>query len=86
MANTSDGEARPNSAVEVGKLLSFFERIQRLEEEAKEISEHKADIRAEAKALGYDMKAFGKAYSLWKLDPELRAMVGTYTTALGVFE
>ena len=74
-----------NRGVAGSELEAFFKRLQRLEEDVKELNSDKADIRAEAKARGYDMKAFAKAFALWKLDPEDRAVLGVYTSALGVF-
>lgn len=81
-------EVGHNSApvVAVDALRAYFERLQRVEEEKKELSADMADIRAEAKAQGYNMKAFAKAYSLWKLEREERAMIALYAGALGILE
>ena len=74
-----------NTGVSRSELEGYYTRLRALEEEAASINEAKADIKAEAKARGYDMKMFGKAYALWKLDAEQRAVLGLYTDALGVF-
>lgn len=75
-----------NSGVDASKLKGYFERIERLQDEQKVLAEDIKEVKAEAKALGYDMPAFSKAYSLWKLEKEKRAMLGVYVEALGVFD
>lgn len=75
-----------NSGVDVSKLKGFFERIERLQDEQKVLAEDIKEVKTEAKALGYDMKAFGKAYSLWRMEKEDRAALGVYVDALGVFD
>ena len=40
------------------RLISFLERVERLEDEKKDINDQVKEVKAEAKAEGYDMKAF----------------------------
>ena len=75
-----------NTGVEVSKLKNFFERIDRLQDEQKLLGQDIKEVKAEAKAAGFDMKAFNKAYALWKLENEQKAMLGVYVVALGVFD
>ena len=49
----------PNTA-EAKHLLSFIERIERLEEDRKQVSEDIKDVYAEAKGTGYDIKVKDK--------------------------
>lgn len=73
-------------------LKAFIERVERLEEEKKAISDDIRDVFAEAKANGFDVKALKRVIAIRKMDPderaELNALVDTYCKALGmgVFE
>lgn len=76
-------EAKSNSAdPELEKLLS---RVENLKEEQKEIAEQIKEVKDEAKARGYDMKAFGAILSLRAKDKGTREMIGLYADRLGVF-
>ncbi len=78
------------SAARVAKdhLKAFVERIERLEEEKKAISDDIRDVYAEAKANGYDVKALRSVVRLRKQDVEERkeheAILETYLQALGM--
>ena len=74
-----------HNGANVGEVIGFLERIERLEEEKKEIAEQIKEVWAEAKALGHDTKALRRAASLRKLDAGDRASLGVYVDALGVF-
>jgi uncharacterized protein (UPF0335 family) len=80
------------SAARVAKdhLKAFIERIERLEEEKKTISDDIRDVYAEAKANGFDPKALRTVVRLRKQDVEERkeheAIVETYLHALGMIE
>jgi uncharacterized protein (UPF0335 family) len=50
------------------RLRSFVERIERLEEEIKGLSEDKKDIYIEAKAEGFDVKILREVVKLRKQD------------------
>lgn len=68
-------------------LKALVERIEKLEEERKNVSDDIRDIYAEAKANGFDVKALRRAIALRKLDPEevdeCSALVEMYLNALG---
>ena len=70
------------------QLKAFVERIERLEEEKKAISDDIRDVYAEAKGNGYDVKALRKIISLRKQDKDERAeqeaILETYLHALGM--
>jgi uncharacterized protein (UPF0335 family) len=77
-----------NNRLAVDHLKSIVERIERLEEEKKAISEDIKDIYAEAKGNGYDVKALREIVRLRKQDPNERAeeetILETYMAALGM--
>lgn len=74
--------------VAAGQLKSIVERIERLEEERKEIADQVKEVYAEAKANGFDTKTLRKVVSLRKKDAEERqeeeAMLDLYLHALGM--
>lgn len=69
-------------------LKAFVERIERLEEERKAISDDIRDVYAEAKGTGFDVKALRAIVRLRKQDPDERAeheaILGLYLVALGM--
>lgn len=73
----------------VAELANFAERIERLRAEKKEaMAEYNEDIkqvRAEAKARGYTLKALDKVLGIRAMPDEDRAIVGVYLDRLGVF-
>lgn len=70
------------------KLKSFVERIEKLEEEKKAISEDIREVYAEAKGDGFDVKALRSVVRLYRQDTEERreheALVDLYRDALGL--
>jgi uncharacterized protein (UPF0335 family) len=70
------------------QLKAFVERIERLEEEKKAISDDIRDVYAEAKGTGYDVKALRTVIRLRKQDKheraEQEALLETYLHALGM--
>ena len=70
------------------QLKAFVERIERLEEEKKTISDDIRDVYAESKAMGYDTKALRAVIRLRKQDANERAeheaILDTYLNALGM--
>lgn len=79
-----------NSTISVARdqLRSIVERIERLEEEKKAISEDVRDVYAEAKGNGYDVKALREIVRRRKQDrdalEEHDTIVQTYLVALGM--
>jgi uncharacterized protein (UPF0335 family) len=74
--------------VAADQLRAFIERIERLEEEKKVISDDIKDVYAEAKGNGYDVKILRKVVSLRKKQPHEReeeeAVLDLYLHALGM--
>jgi uncharacterized protein (UPF0335 family) len=70
------------------QLKAFVERIERLEEEKKTISDDIRDVYAESKANGFDAKALRQVVKLRKQDVnernEQQAILETYMHALGM--
>ena len=70
------------------RLRLLIERVERLEEEKKGISDDIRDVYAEAKANGYDTKVLRKVVSIRKQDAAEReeqdAILDLYLTALGM--
>lgn len=72
------------------QLRSIVQRIERLEEEKKALTEDIRDVYAEAKANGFDTKALRAIVRLRKQDPKEReeheAILATYMVALGMVQ
>ena len=69
-ASLSASAAAPSESG--ARLKSIIERIERLEEEKKNISEDIRDVYLEAKSDGFDVKILRKLVSLRKQDPDKR--------------
>jgi len=74
--------------VAAGQLRSFIERIERLEEEKKALSDDIRDVFAEAKGNGFDTKVMRQVIRLRKKEPaerqEEEAILDLYMHALGM--
>lgn len=74
--------------VGAAQLRAFVERIERLEEEGKAISDDKKDVYAEAKGTGFSPKAIKAIVRMRREDPEQRAefeaILDLYKSALGM--
>jgi uncharacterized protein (UPF0335 family) len=70
------------------QLKSIVDRIERLDEEIKELRDDQKDIYAEAGGNGYDIKILRKVVAIRKKDPAARAeeasLLETYMHALGM--
>jgi uncharacterized protein (UPF0335 family) len=70
------------------QLRLLIERIERLEEEKKGISEDISDVYLELKATGYEPKIVRQIVKLRKMQPhdrqEMEAILQTYLAALGM--
>ncbi|SMX47703.1 DUF2312 domain-containing protein [Maliponia aquimaris] len=77
-----------NYGVAAGELKSFIERVERLEEEKRDIAEQIKEVMAEAKGRGYDTKVMRKVIALRKRDAddiaEEEAVLEMYKAALGM--
>jgi uncharacterized protein (UPF0335 family) len=76
-----------NSAT-AGQIKAIIERIERLEEEKRQIAADIKDVYAEAKANGFDTKVLRKVITLRRQDADERreqeAILETYLNALGM--
>ena len=74
--------------VAADQLRAFVERIERLEEEKKSISDDIKDVYAEAKGNGYDAKVMRQVVRMRKQDKnerdEMDALLDLYLHALGM--
>ena len=75
-------------SVSSDQLRLFIERIERLEEEKKSISEDIRDVYSEAKSNGFDAKVMRQIVKLRKMEAHARqeweAVLETYKDALGL--
>jgi len=72
------------------QLRAFIERIERLEEEKKELSQDIRDVFSEAKSFGLDVKTLRKVIAIRKQDTDERAeqeaILDSYLQALGMIQ
>jgi len=70
------------------QLRLFIERVERLEEEKKGISDDIRDVYLEAKSQGFDTKAMRAIVKLRRMEKDARdemdALLETYRNALGL--
>ncbi|QSR17458.1 DUF2312 domain-containing protein [Novosphingobium sp. KA1] len=70
------------------RLRQLIERVERLEEEKKGISDDIRDVYSEAKAVGFDVPAMKLIVKMRKMQPdhrrEMEMITDTYKTALGL--
>ena len=73
--------------INAGHLRAFIERIERLNEEKKALSEDIKEVFAEAKGNGFDPKIIRKIVSIRSQDPSERSeeetLIDLYLAALG---
>ncbi|MET0599288.1 MAG: DUF2312 domain-containing protein [Mesorhizobium sp.] len=84
----ADDIAATSQTVAAGQLRAFIERVERLEEEKKTISDDIKDVFAEMKGTGFDTKAVRAIIRLRKKDQaerqEEEAILDLYKAALGM--
>ena len=82
----SDSTSQP-AGLAADRLKAYIERIERLEEEKKNLTADTREVYAEAKSSGFDTKTMRKVVALRKLDQserlEQEALLDTYLRALG---
>lgn len=70
------------------RLRSFIERIERLEDEKKALSEDIREVYSEAKGTGFDVKVLRQVIRLRKMDAsdrsEMEEVLDVYKRALGM--
>ena len=80
----------PTTRFAKDQLKAFIERVEKLEEEKKAISDDIRDVYAESKANGFDVKALRTIVRLRKMDANEReeqdAILETYMHALGMLK
>ena len=76
------------NSIDTGHLMAFIERIERLEEDKKTVSDEIKDVYAEAKGTGYDVKVIRKIVSIRKQDQDKRReeeeILELYLQAIGM--
>ena len=84
----SEEDSFSTTSVAADQLKTIIERIERLEEEKKEVGEQIKEVYAEAKGNGFDTKTLRKVIAMRKKDPNERseeeAMLDLYLSALGM--
>lgn len=72
------------------QLLSYVERLERLEEHKKEIAADIRDVKTEAKSAGFDLKYIARVMALRRMTPEERrnerAMTEMYCAGVGILD
>ena len=90
MAMSAVQDEAPATRFAKDQLKAIIERIERLEEEKKTISDDIRDVYAESKANGFDVKALRQIIKLRKIEPterdEQEAILETYMHALGMLK
>ena len=85
----ADFDAQPDvmTAAAQGRLKSFLERIERLEEDKAAVSNDLKEVYAEAKGEGFDTKILRKVVRLRKQDKvkrdEEQTLIDLYLSAIG---
>ncbi len=84
----SDVTSDTSYRVTADELRQFIERLERLDQEKKDIAEQQKEVMAEAKGRGYDTKVIRKVIALRKREPddiaEEEAVLEMYKEALGM--
>jgi uncharacterized protein (UPF0335 family) len=84
----TEPEPSPSTSFAKDQLKSIIERIERLEEEKKNIADDIRDVYAESKGNGFDVKALRTIVRMRKKDPNERleeeTILETYMQALGM--
>jgi len=85
-----DSENMADHGIARDQLRAFIERIERLEEEKKSVSEDIKEVYAEAKGSGFDTKVMRQIVRIRKQDrnerAEQEAILDLYLHALGMAE
>ena len=87
-ARQASGEDTNPGGIAADRLRSIIERVERLEEERKELADDIKDIFAEAKAAGFDVKVIRQLIRIRKQEPadveEQETLLDLYRRALGM--
>ncbi len=86
----TDMQGHNIAGVNSGQLRAVVERIERVEEEIRDLNADKSDIYKEAKGNGFDAKAIRKIVSLRHMDRDNRReeeeILDLYLNALGMVD
>lgn len=90
-AEGARGAAMKGANASTGALLrSFLERVERLEEERKQLADDIRDVKSEARAAGFDLKVFNQMLRERRMDRleriEFEALCQVYRAALGMLD
>lgn len=84
----SESEIDATYRVTAGELRQFIERLERLDQEKRDLADQQKEVMAEAKGRGYDTKVIRKVIALRKRDKddiaEEEAVLEMYKEALGM--
>ena len=87
-ASAAAEKEKPATRFAKDQLKAFVERVERLEEEKKALSDDIRDVYAEAKGNGFDVTALRTIVRLRKMETterqEQQAILDTYMHALGM--
>ena len=90
-SSSAPADEAPSTRFAKDQLKSIVERIEKLEEEKKAISDDIRDVYAEAKGNGYEVKALRRIVRLRRMDgpqkaahQEVETILETYMAALGM--
>jgi len=90
MPATAEAKEQPATRFAKDQLKAIIERVERLEEEKKAISDDIRDVFAEAKVNGFDVKALRTIVKMRKMEAsereEQEAILETYLHALGMLK
>jgi len=90
MPATAEAKEQPATRFAKDQLRSIVERVEKLEEEKKAISDDIRDVFGEAKVNGFDVKALRAIVRLRKMETSEReeqdAILETYMHALGMLK
>lgn len=88
MSGIGHNSGASDKGVSAQRLLSFIERIERLESEKKDLGTDIREVYQEAKGAGFDTKIIRKVIALRKLDQadrqEQEALLQVYLDAVGM--
>jgi uncharacterized protein (UPF0335 family) len=88
LKTVSNSDENDVGGVSGKRLRAYLDRIERLEEEKKALSDDIKDIYAEAKGVGFDSKILRKLYRLRKMDTDKRReeeeLLELYKAAIGL--
>lgn len=77
-----------HNSVDKSSAHKFVERIERLNENIKDIQDDRRDVFAEAKSQGHDLRALREVIKLRAMDPEVRKerqdTLDVYLAAFGI--